>query len=357
MPFSYIINAKTKNGNGKRVIFLKILKKFLSVALTTIISVYASAIPCNSGELPRYVYLGGEPFGLKMYTDGVMIVELESYFDGSRYVCPAKDGGLRESDVIKEINGTDITSNEKLREVTLNSDGNTLDVTLEREEKMLSKQITPVKNTAGNYLIGAWVRDSSAGIGTVTYYDSEQSYFAGLGHGICDCDTNTLMPLASGEAVVAEISSVTKSTNGSPGSLNGYFSDRTIGEITKNCDIGLYGTFDNSLVENKEKIQVAQRSELKKGKATVYTTIEGNSPQPYEIEITGISRNKNSNESFTVKITDYRLLEKSGGIVQGMSGSPIVMDGKLVGAVTHVFINSTNEGYGIYIGNMMEKYE
>lgn len=336
---------------------MKFLKNFLSVALTAIISISATAIPCNSGELPRYVYLGGEPFGLKMYSDGVMIVELESYFDGCKYVCPAKDGGLKESDVIKKINGEDISSNEKLREVTLTSNGNPLEVTLERDDKTLTKQITPIKNTAGNYLIGAWVRDSSAGIGTVTYYDSDQNYFAGLGHGICDCDTSALMPLASGEAVVAEISSVTKSTNGCPGSLNGYFSERTIGEITKNCDYGIYGSFDNSLTENKEKIQIAQRSELKKGKATVYTTIEGNSPQPYEIEITGISRNENSNESFTVKITDDALLEKTGGIVQGMSGSPIVMDGKLIGAVTHVFVNSPNEGYGIYIGNMMEKYE
>ena len=207
---------------------MKFFEKFLSVALTAIISVSAACIPCNSGELPEYVYLGGEPFGLKMYADGVMIVNLESYFDGYRYVCPAKEGGLKESDIIKEINGTEITSNETLREVTLNSCGETLDVTFVRDNKTLSKQITPVKNTAGNYLIGAWVRDSSAGIGTVTYYNSGENYFAGLGHGICDCDTCTLMPLASGEAVVAEISSVTKSKNGNPGSLNGYFSDRTI---------------------------------------------------------------------------------------------------------------------------------
>ena len=152
---------------------MKFFEKFLSVALTAIISVSAACIPCNSGELPEYVYLGGEPFGLKMYADGVMIVNLESYFDGYRYVCPAKEGGLKESDIIKEINGTEITSNETLRGVTLNSCGETLDVTFVRDNKTLSKQITPVKNTAGNYLIGAWVRDSSAGIGTVTYYKKD----------------------------------------------------------------------------------------------------------------------------------------------------------------------------------------
>lgn len=183
------------------MIFFKFFNKFLSVALTAIISLSATAIPCNSGELPEYVYLGGEPFGLKMYSDGVMIVELESYFDGSKYVCPAKKGGLKESDIIKEINGTKITSNETLREATLNSDGNTLEVTFERDNKTLTKEIVPIKNTAGNYLIGAWVRDSSAGIGTVTYYDKNENYFAGLGHGICDCDTYTLMPLASGEVL------------------------------------------------------------------------------------------------------------------------------------------------------------
>lgn len=336
---------------------MKFFEKFLSVALTAIISVSAACIPCNSGELPEYVYLGGEPFGLKMYADGVMIVNLESYFDGYRYVCPAKEGGLKESDIIKEINGTEITSNETLREVTLNSCGETLDVTFVRDNKTLSKQITPVKNTAGNYLIGAWVRDSSAGIGTVTYYNSGENYFAGLGHGICDCDTCTLMPLASGEAVVAEISSVTKSKNGNPGSLNGYFSDRTIGKMLKNSEIGIYGSYNNSLIENKNKIEVADKSEIKTGKATVYTTISGNSPQAYEIEITSISRNENSNESFTIKVTDSRLLEQTGGIVQGMSGSPIVMNGKLIGAVTHVFINSVNEGYGIYVGKMIENYQ
>ena len=130
------------------LIFFKFFNKFLSVALTAIISLSATAIPCNSGELPEYVYLGGEPFGLKMYSDGVMIVELESYFDGSKYVCPAKKGGLKESDIIKEINGTKITSNETLREATLNSDGNTLEVTFERDNKTLTKEIAPIKNTA-----------------------------------------------------------------------------------------------------------------------------------------------------------------------------------------------------------------
>lgn len=334
--------------------FIKIYKNFLSVALTIIISFTATAIPCNSGELPKYVYLGGEPFGLKMYSDGVMIVNLESYFDGCKYVCPAKEGGLKESDIIKEINGTKIISNETLHEITVNSGGETLEVTFERDNKTLHKKITPIKNMAGSYLIGAWVRDSSAGIGTVTYYDSDENCFAGLGHGICDCDTSKLMPLAYGEAVIAEISSVTKSKNGSPGSLNGYFSDKIIGEITDNSDIGIYGTFDNQLTDGKEKIEIAEKSELKTGKATVYTTIDGSTPQAYDIEITSISRNENSNESFIIKVTDKRLLEEAGGIVQGMSGSPIVMNGKLIGAVTHVFVNSTNEGYGIYIKKMID---
>lgn len=339
------------------MIFLNFLKKFLSVALTAIISFSATAMPCNSGEIPEYVYIGGEPFGLKMYSDGVMIVQLESYFDGSRYVCPAKEGGLKESDIIKKINGVDVKSNESLREITLKSNGEALEITFERDSKTLTKKITPIKNMAGNYLIGAWVRDSSAGIGTITYYNTANNSFAALGHGICDCDTNTLMPLASGEAVIAEISSVTKSTNGSPGSLNGYFSDIEIGKITQNCDIGIYGTFDNSLIENKEKYPIAQKSDVKTGEATVYTTIEGNSPKAYSIEITGISRNVNSNESFTVKITDDRLLNQTGGIVQGMSGSPIIQNGKLIGAITHVFVNSTDEGYGIYIENMIDVSE
>lgn len=203
-------------------------------------------------------------------------------------------------------------------------------------------------------MLGAWVRDSCAGIGTITYYDTDNNYFAALGHGICDNDTNALLPLGFGEVVHANISSVTKSITGKAGSLNGYFTTNKIGILTKNSGVGVFGTINNNIT-NKEKIEIANFDEIKVGKASMYTTVNCDKIGCYDIEITKIrTRDTESNENFVIKITSDELLEECGGIVQGMSGSPIVQDGKLIGAVTHVFLNKTNEGYGVAIQNMVE---
>ena len=337
---------------------MKIFQKFISVALSFAILLGANTIIVNSTEKTKSVYLGGESFGIKFYTNGVMIIELESYYDGKEYKCPAKDGGLMVNDVIKEVNGNKINSNEDLQRVTVHCDGNPIEVTVERNGKSYNKTVKPIKNTAGMYLIGAWVRDSCAGIGTVTYYDVDKNYFAALGHGVCDSDTSALMPLGTGEAVRADISGVTKSVAGKTGSLDGYFTDNVLGKLTKNSDIGIYGTISDNFNFNKQKVEVAKNSEVKTGKATVYTILKNNEVGCYNIEINKICNDSaNSNENFVIKITSDELLKKCGGIVQGMSGSPIVQDGKLVGAVTHVFVNTPNEGYGILAQNMELNYE
>jgi stage IV sporulation protein B len=207
------------------------------------------------------------------------------------------------------------------------------------------------------YLIGAWVRDSCAGIGTVTYYDTD-NHFAALGHGICDSDTSVLMPLSSGEVVKASISGVTKSTSGKAGSLNGYFTDNKIGTLTKNTAIGIYGTTEDYYSVTENKIEVAQADEVKTGSATMYTTINNSEVCSYDIEITRICNKKaDSNENFVIRIKDDNLINSCGGIVQGMSGSPIVQNGKLVGAVTHVFLNRPEEGFGVLAQNMVANFE
>ena len=245
---------------------MKKFEKILSVALSGVILAGASQVTVVSETVDKDVYIGGEPFGVKFYNSGVIVIELESFYDGSKYICPAKEGGLQVNDIITEINGEVISTNEDLQNNTLNSNGNTITFTIERNGKEFEKEITPQKNTAGTYVLGAWVRDSCAGIGTITYYDPDENYFAALGHGICDTDTSALLPLGYGEVVSANISGITKSVRGKAGSLNGYFTDNTIGNLTKNSEIGIYGTTIDNLSINKEKIQIADCSEVKKEK-------------------------------------------------------------------------------------------
>ena len=333
---------------------MKNFKKFILVALSTLIIIGTNSNTARSDEINKYVYLGGEPFGLKAFSDGVMVVDMESFYDGEKYVCPAEKCGLKKSDIITEINGTEIKTNEEFKSYTQNCQGETLTLTIERDNQEYKKEITPVKNTVDVYLIGAWIRDSSAGIGTVTYYDNEEGYFAALGHGICDSDTGALIPLDYGQAVKANIISTNKSVAGKPGSLNGYFSDESIGKIEKNTNNGIFGKIETIVTKSKPKIKISSSSEIKNGKATLYTTINGDTPKEYNIEIISINKFSDKNNSFVIKITDDRLLSETGGIVQGMSGSPIIQNGELVGAVTHVLLNEPTKGYGIFIENMIE---
>ncbi len=336
---------------------MKNLKKFLAVALSAVLFLCYPTVYATNIKEDKTVYLGGDAFGVKFYSNGLLVVELESYFDGAKYICPANDGGLKVNDIIKEVDGEIITTNEDLQRKIINSQGNSIYFKIERNGNILQKKITPYKSTSGMYLVGIWVRDSCAGIGTVTYYDSDSNYFAALGHGICDNDTKALLPLARGEIVKAEINGINKSTSGNPGSLSGYFTEEKIGNLTKNTPLGIYGTVNTDFIADKKLIEIADCDEVKRDKAYIYTTINGCVPQYYEIKVTKIcNRDKNSNENFVIKITDDELLDKCGGIVQGMSGSPIVQNGKLIGAVTHVFLNNPESGYGIFIENMIEIY-
>ncbi len=306
---------------------------------------------------PHMVALGGQSFGVRFYNDGVIVTELEEFKSGSGNVCPSKDGGLKVNDILKAANGKRIGSNEDLQEIARESGGEPITFTVERNGQTLSKTVTPRQNAAGSYLLGAWVKDSCAGIGTVTYSDSDHHYFAALGHGICDNQTAVLLPLGSAEVTGAKISSVTKSTVGKPGSLNGYFTDQTLGSLSKNTPVGVFGRLKNEDTGKVKKLPMAQNDEVRVGKATIYTTLEQDNIQGYSAEITKIcNKDKNNNENFVIKITDKTLLEKCGGIVQGMSGSPVVQNGKLAGAVTHVFMNDPKEGYGVLVQNMVSKY-
>ncbi|MBQ8764245.1 MAG: SpoIVB peptidase [Clostridia bacterium] len=304
----------------------------------------------------KYVGLGGDVFGIKLYTKGVIVVSIDSVTTASGSKDPAVQAGLKCGDIITHINGDAALSSNQLTESVEQSQGQTLKLNVDRNGEKLELILKPEKSVNGGYKAGIWVRDSSAGIGTVTFYDDENGKFAGLGHGVCDVDTGKIMPLNNGEAVRARVNGFYKSSAGNPGELCGVFSDIVLGSLRVNCETGVYGELLRP--SGAKTVPVALESEVKLGAAQMITTIDGSTPQCYDIEITKIYPSSDlSSRNMIIKVTDAELLEKTGGIVQGMSGSPIVQNSMLVGAVTHVFVNDPTQGYGIFSSRMLQTQE
>ncbi len=301
----------------------------------------------------RYVALGGEAFGIKLYMKGVIVVSIDSVTTSNGSADPAVASGLKCGDIITHINGTAAESSQQMTDAIENSNGKSISLSVDRNGEKLVLSLKPVISSSGKYKAGIWVRDSSAGIGTTTFYDDSIGMFAGLGHGVCDVDTGKIMPLNNGEAVRARVNGFYKSSAGNPGELCGVFSDIALGTLRVNHERGIYGEL---LQPSGAKVMpVALESEVKLGKAQMITTIDDSGPQYYDIEITKIYPSSDlSSRNMIIKVTDSVLLEKTGGIVQGMSGSPIVQNSMLVGAVTHVFVNSPDQGYAIFAGRMIE---
>lgn len=296
----------------------------------------------------------GTPFGVKILTQGVVVVGLNDITTDQGHVGPAKQAGLKTGDIVSSVGGKAVSSNDAIAEVVGASGGNALEIRFTRNSKEMNVTVTPVKsNIDGKYKIGLWVRDSSAGIGTVTFYEPNSGVFGGLGHPICDIDTGDILPLMSGEVVDVKINDVVKGMAGSPGELCGSFvSNEACGMIELNNGAGVFGTMEQNPVTSKG-MEMALKQEIREGPVQIITTIDGNGPQVYEAEIEKLNMIEDSpSKNMVLHITDERLLEKTGGIVQGMSGSPIIQNGKLIGAVTHVFVNDPTRGYGIFIENM-----
>lgn len=287
----------------------------------------------------RVLALCGTPFGIKMVTDGVMVVGTGAVTDcNSRAVSPAQTAGIQEGDIILSINGEKISSKKQLTKLVESSAGQPLSLVVRRGEQLTSLHLSPVRSSLDNsYHLGLWVRDSSAGIGTMTFYDPNNGCFAGLGHAICDVDTGQLMPLSQGEIVEASIIGVHAGKSGSPGQLQGAFvANRSIGSLYTNSYNGVYGRLMNQPVD-AQTIPMAQCQEVRQGPVKILTTVSGQKPQLFDACIEKLSLSQDEpTKNMVLRITDPDLLELSGGIVQGMSGSPIIQDGMLVGAVTHV---------------------
>lgn len=297
---------------------------------------------------------GGMPFGVKFMTEGVTVVGFcDVEIDGKK-VNPASDAGLKLRDVILSVNGEPLLNAAGLTEKIEGCDGKELILHCRRNKEEVDIRLKPVySKSESRYKTGIWVRDSGAGIGTVTFILPETGAFAGLGHGICDSDTGELVAMRRGTVSDVTISSVVKGAAGAPGELKGYFNPGKVGALLGNTSCGVWGVFSELPETTAEPVKLGLRDEIHEGAAYILSTLDSNKTQQYDIEICNINRDANGSKCFTVKIKDEDLLAVSGGIVQGMSGSPIIQDGKLVGAVTHVLINDPTTGYGIFVENML----
>lgn len=303
------------------------------------------------------VYLGGIPFGVKFFTDGITVVGFSDVDTDSENKSPAYNAGIRENDVIISVNNAAVSSVDDFISAAEKSQGNSIEVGYKRLGKVYSASFSPVLSKSDNkYKTGMWIKDSTAGIGTITYVIPETRAFAGLGHSICDSSTGEILKLTKGVVMDVEVSGIEKSTPGTPGELKGSFSSDKIGTLSENTSEGIYGVFSEipeSLSED-DIIEVADRGDVKEGAALIRCTVEDGKTDEYEVNLSQINFDEDSNKNYVIEVTDQRLIEKTGGIVQGMSGSPIIQNGKLVGAVTHVFISDPKKGYGISIENMLE---
>ncbi len=329
---------------------------FLLSLLSVLLLLGAFTLPLAAEPQGKLLYAGGVPFGVKFYSEGVVISGF-SDIPASASENPAVKAGLRKNDVILSLDGQRTDTPEIFLKIIKDSGGKELSVRFERNETLMETSLTPVFSEKENkFQCGIFIKQGGAGIGTVTYIDPETLAFGGLGHGICDSESGKLLPISHGITLNVSLSGIIKGKAGVPGELRGSFASGKTGILHSNTSRGVFGVFASLPpgVEQK-KYPVAGRNEIKDGKAYILCTLDGTTPQRYEIEISGIRRDapKDDNKCFTVKVTDKALIEKTGGIIQGMSGSPIIQGTRIVGAITHVMISDPTVGYGIFIENML----
>ncbi len=295
----------------------------------------------------------GVPIGVAIYNKGLIVTDIsEVTLDDGSTVCPAKDAGIKRGDIITALNSKEISSADEI--LSAAETHKTLSLCINRGGQIFQTEITPQKTSEGVRL-GIWVRDSTAGIGTLSYYEPNTNRFYALGHGISYEDSGQIMDIRTGNIYLCKITGAERGTKGHAGELNGEIISSAIGTIDKNTDSGICGTLTDKIHENPIALPVCDINEVSEGYAEILSDVDGNGTCTYAISIEKVDKKTTSGKNFVIKITDDKLIEKTGGIVQGMSGSPIIQDGKLVGAVTHVFVNDPTRGYGIFIENMLDE--
>ncbi len=300
------------------------------------------------------VMVCGTPFGIKLYTEGVLIVGMSDVMTAAGGVNPAAVAGVCVGDTILAINGQSVTTNREVSRLISACEGRPVTLRLRRDGVEFEATFTPARAAdEPGYRAGLWVRDSTAGVGILTFYDPDTGAFGGLGHPVCDTDTGTQLTISGGEIVPARIYEVKKSVAGEPGEQCGGFELGTLGKLYQNAADGLFGKL-TVIPSGGQTMPVALKQQVKTGAAQILTTVDGTRPQLYDIVIEQVRYNASSTRNMVVRITDKRLLDTAGGIVQGMSGSPIIQNGKLIGAVTHVLVDDPTRGYAIFAENMLE---
>lgn len=304
---------------------------------------------------------GGQSIGVTLYTMGALVVGITGLeLENGATANPAREAGMLPGDVIVSINGAAVENADDVSRIVNESPG-TLDVVVDRDGRTLGLKVTPVTDYKDSkQRLGVWVRDSTAGVGTLTFVEPNDRWFGGLGHAICDLDTGSVLSVKEGEIYYSEVIQINKGENGVPGEIKGYFSSASgnMGLILKNTDYGIYGTLYDGVDLSKlgEPIAVARPDEVTLGAATLLSTIDHEGVKEFDCEIIKINdQNAPEQKSLVIRVTDDELLARTGGIVQGMSGSPIIQNGKLVGAVTHVFVNNPTKGYGLFADWMLEQ--
>lgn len=302
----------------------------------------------------RTVQLCGTPFGVKLFSDGALVVAFSDRYTALGSENPAKAAGLRLGDLIVSANGHSVRSNEDLSQAIQAANGAPLTVIYKRGGAQYTAQLTPATDGNGGYKAGVWVRDSGAGIGTMSFTDPLHGTFAGLGHSISDTDTGTDLTLLSGEIVPVTVTGCIRGAAGSPGELRGEFSAAAAGQVLANDAAGVYGSYSGP--QSGHSVEVANLQEVTPGDAELWTTVQGTNAKPYKVKIERVTiTGSNPNRNMLIHVTDESLLETTGGIVQGMSGSPIVQNGRLAAVLTHVLVNDPTRGYAIFASTMLEK--
>ncbi len=303
----------------------------------------------------RTVKVLGQPFGVKLFTDGVMVSRVTSFKCEGKNLSPAKSAGICAGDYITTLNGVRVYDNDEVENIVKNSNGRGIAVEFSHNGAVKRKTVYPkLSDDDGNYHIGMWVRDSSAGIGTLTFYDPLSNVTAALGHGLYDPDTAALVSVNSGSLVCSEIIDIKKSSNGVAGELCGCLTDSVLSQAVKNSENGIYALgCDNDYAYCEMPLSYAD--EVKTGSAEILTTVDGATPRLFKCQIIKICDKRSATRNMVVEITDPKLLKLTGGIVQGQSGSPVIQNGKLVGALTHMFVDDCAKGYAIFAENMLSE--
>lgn len=301
----------------------------------------------------------GNAIGMKLYTKGVLVVGMSQInTDDNENKKPYENSGIEQGDTILEVNNNEVKNTDDLIEQVKKSNGNPIKIKYMKQNESLETSITPVKSK-NEYKIGLWVRDAAAGVGTLTFYEPSTNIFMALGHGISDIDTEKIVDISNGELVTANILSIVKGKKGNPGEIRGTIeSGYNIGKIYKNTNFGVYGTVTNKnyLNINIQELEVATRDEIQEGKAQIICELDNKGRKKYDIEIEKIyTTNNKDNKSMLIKIVDQELIDKTGGIIQGMSGAPIIQNNKFIGAVTNVLVNDPTQGYAVFADIMIKQ--